>query len=436
MDFAKDFLVNELVDFSENEIEAVMLDIGKRARIAAAFLAHASSEQKDQALRNASTALLKEMPTILNANFRDISIAKENGLKESMIDRLLLTDSRISDMSNGLNSIAELSDPVGLTIKKWTRPNGLYFECLRVPIGVIGVIYESRPNVTADAGGLCLKAGNSVILRCGSESYHSAKAITAAIHQGLISAGLPKDAIQLVPTNDRIAVSKLITMPQYVDVIVPRGGKSLIERVHNESRVPVLAHLSGLCHVYLDAEADLEKAVVITVNAKMRRTSVCNAAEVLLIDRDGASKLLPPVAEALSMAGCVLRGDKNAQAIVGNNMESATEIDWETEYLDAIMSVALVDGVSGAIAHINSHGSHHTDSIVTENKIAAEKFLLEVDSAIVLHNASTQFADGGEFGFGAEIGISTGRIHARGPISAEHLTSFKYLVRGSGQIRH
>ncbi|AHC73791.1 gamma-glutamyl phosphate reductase [Candidatus Endolissoclinum faulkneri L5] len=436
MDFVKDFLVKDSVDFSENEIEAIMLDIGKRARIASVVLAHAYSEQKDQALRNAATALLKEMSKILDANSRDVSLAKKNGLRESMIDRLLLTDSRIRDMSAGLNVVARLSDPVGLIIKKWTRPNGLYFECRRVPLGVIGVIYESRPNVTADAGALCLKAGNAVILRCGSESYNSAKAITAAMHYGLISAGLPKDAIQLVPTNDRTAVSKLITMPQYVDVIVPRGGRSLIERVHNESRVPLFAHLNGLCHVYLDSGADPEKAIAITLNAKMRRTSVCNAAEVLLIDRSVASKLLPPVAEALTMAGCILRGDKNARSIVGDNMEIASDSDWDTEYLDAIMSVSLVDGVSGAIAHINSHGSHHTDSIVTENKIVAEKFLLEVDSAIVLHNASTQFADGGEFGFGAEIGISTGRIHARGPISAEHLTSFKYLVRGSGQIRH
>ncbi len=416
------------------DIDAMMLEIGRRARAAAAVLAQASAEQKNAALLAAAAALRAETPAILAANARDIAAAREKGLRDSMVDRLLLDAGRVEGIAAGLEVVAGLPDPVGATMAEWERPNGLRFERRRVPLGVIGIIYESRPNVTADAGSLCLKAGNAAILRGGSESYHSSTAIVAAMHQGLRQAGLPVDAIQSVPTTDRAAVGKLLTMPQYVDVIVPRGGRSLIERVQNESRVPVFAHLDGLCHVYLDAGADPDKAVAIAVNAKMRRTSVCGAAETLLVDRRVASGLLPSVAEALRAAGCTLRGDAAARAIVGG-MEPASDADWDTEYLDAILSVAVVDGVDGAIDHINRHGSHHTDSIVTEDDAAAEKFLAEVDSAIVLHNASTQFADGGEFGFGAEIGISTGRMHARGPVGAEQLTSFKYLVRGTGQTR-
>lgn len=417
-----------------NDIDTMMLEIGQRARAAAAILAQASSDRKDRALRAAAAAIRANAPEILAANAKDVEAGRAKGLRDSLIDRLLLDESRLEGIAAGLEAIAELPDPVGLTMAEWERPNGLRFERRRVPLGVIGIIYESRPNVTADAGGLCLKAGNASILRGGSESYHSSSAIVAAMHQGLREAGLPEDAIQAVPTTDRAAVGKLLTMPDYVDVIVPRGGRSLIERVQNESRVPVFAHLDGLCHVYLDAGADRDKAVAIAVNAKMRRTSVCGAAETLLVDRAVAADLLPPVAEALRDAGCALRGDADARKIFAG-MEPASDEDWGTEYLDAILSVAVVDGVAGAIEHINRHGSHHTDTIVTEDEAAAEKFLSEVDSAIVLHNASTQFADGGEFGFGAEIGISTGRMHARGPVGAEQLTSFKYLVRGTGQTR-
>jgi glutamate-5-semialdehyde dehydrogenase len=417
-----------------NDIDTVMTDIGRRARAAAAILAQATSAQKDAALRAAAQAIRDRAPEILAANAKDLTAAREKGLRDSLIDRLLLDESRLEGVAAGLEAIAELPDPVGLTMAEWERPNGLRFERRRVPLGVIGIIYESRPNVTADAGGLCLKAGNASILRGGSESFHSSSAIIAAMHEGLAAAGLPQDAVQRIPTTDRAAVGKLLTMPDYVDVIVPRGGRSLIERVQTESRVPVFAHLDGLCHVYLDAGADTDKAVAIAVNAKMRRTSVCGAAETLLVDRAAAETLLPPVAAALRAAGCVLRGDAATRAIVAD-MEAATDDDWGTEYLDAILSVAVVDGVAGAVDHINRHGSHHTDTIVTEDAATAERFLSEVDSAIVLHNASTQFADGGEFGFGAEIGISTGRMHARGPVGAEQLTSFKYLVRGTGQTR-
>ena len=417
-----------------NDLDALMTDIGRRARVAAAELAQAPSAAKDAALRAAAAAIRSRADTILAANARDIEAAKAKGLRASMIDRLLLDGDRLEGVAAGLEAIAELPDPVGLVMAEWQQPNGLRFERRRVPLGVIGIIYESRPNVTADAGGLCLKAGNASILRGGSESFHSSSAIVDAMHEGLRAAGLPADAVQRIPTTDRAAVGKLLTMPDHVDVIVPRGGRSLIERVQTESRVPVFAHLDGLCHVYLDAGADTDKAVAIAVNAKMRRTSVCGAAETLLVDRAAAERLLPPVAAALREAGCALRGDAEARVLVAE-MEAASEADWTTEYLDAVLSVAVVDGVAGAVRHINSFGSHHTDTIVTEDEAAAERFLSEVDSAIVLHNASTQFADGGEFGFGAEIGISTGRMHARGPVGAEQLTSFKYVVRGTGQTR-
>ncbi len=424
-----------------NDLDALMTDLGRRARAAAAALAQASTEQKDHALRAAAAAIRDQAPAILAANARDVAAAEAKGLRASMVDRLKLDADRLEGVAAGLEgvaagleAIADLPDPVGLVMAEWERPNGLRFERRRVPLGVIGIIYESRPNVTADAGGLCLKAGNAAILRGGSESFQSSSAIVEAMHAGLRAAGLPEDAVQRIPTTDRAAVGRLLTMPDYVDVIVPRGGKSLIERVQTESRVPVFAHLEGLCHVYLDAAADTEKAVEIAVNAKMRRTSVCGAAETLLVDRSVAETLLPKVADALRAAGCALRGDEAARRIVPA-MDPAAVEDWTTEYLDAILSVAVVDGVGAAVDHINRFGSHHTDSIVTEDPAAAERFLSEVDSAIVLHNASTQFADGGEFGFGAEIGISTGRMHARGPVGAEQLTSFKYVVRGTGQTR-
>jgi glutamate-5-semialdehyde dehydrogenase len=416
------------------DVAAVMLAIGRRARAASAALALASGDAKDRALRAAAAAIRADAERILAANAEDVSAARAKGQRESLVDRLVLDPKRLEGIAAGLEAIAGLPDPVGTVLAEWTRPNGLRIARKRVPLGVIGIIYESRPNVTVDAGGLCLKAGNAAILRGGSESFHSSRALVEAMHKGLRAAGLTEDAIQLVPTRDRAAVGELLRMAEYVDVIVPRGGRSLIERVQNESRVPVFAHLDGVCHVYVDAGADPDKAEAIAVNAKMRRTSVCGAAETLLVDRAVAAGLLPRIAAALAEAGCALRGDAEARSIVAE-MDAADAQDWDTEYLDAILSVAVVDGVAGAIEHINRHGSHHTDTIVTEDGAVAERFLSEVDSAIVLHNASTQFADGGEFGFGAEIGISTGRMHARGPVGAEQLTSFKYLVRGTGQTR-
>lgn len=416
------------------DVRAVMREIGRRARAAATALALAPSAAKDEALRAGAAAIRAGSARILAANAEDVAAARARGQRESLVDRLVLDEGRLDGIAAGLEAIAALPDPVGQVMAAWTRPNGLRIERRRVPLGVIGIIYESRPNVTADAGGLCLKSGNAAILRGGSESFHSSRALVAALHEGLRAAGLAEDAIQLVPTRDRDAVGELLRMAEYVDVIVPRGGRSLIERVQSESRVPVFAHLDGVCHVYVDAGADPDKAVAIAVNAKMRRTSVCGAAETLLVDRAVAPLLLPRIAAALSEAGCALRGDAAARALVPA-MEPATEADWSTEYLDAVLAVAVVDGVGGAIAHVNRWGSHHTDSIVTEDAAAAERFLTEVDSAIVLHNASTQFADGGEFGMGAEIGISTGRMHARGPVGAEQLTSFKYVVRGDGQTR-
>jgi glutamate-5-semialdehyde dehydrogenase len=337
-------------------------------------------------------------------------------------------------MAAGLEAIARLADPVGTELARWQRPNGLDIARVRVPLGVIGVIYESRPNVTADAGALCLKAGNAAILRGGSESFFSSRAILACLQDGLRQAGLPEAALQCVPTTDRAAVGVMLTMTEFIDVIVPRGGPSLIERVQRESRIPIFAHRDGICHVYLHAAADPEMAREVVLNAKMRRTSVCGAAETLLVDREAAARLLPGVLADLIEAGCEIRGDAEVQALDGR-VRPASESDWSTEYLDAILAVKTVDGLDDAIAHVNRYGSHHTDSIVTSDGAAAERFLAEVDSAIVLHNASTQFADGGEFGMGAEVGISTGRLHARGPVGVEQLTSFKYVVRGSGQIR-
>jgi glutamate-5-semialdehyde dehydrogenase len=409
-----------------------MREIGQRARGAAQALALASPDSKERALRLAAGELRASAPDLLAANARDMADAGD--LSPAMRDRLFLDGKRIEAMAKGLEDVAVLPDPVGAVMAEWTRPNGLLIQRIRVPLGVIGVIYESRPNVTADAGGLCLKAGNAAILRGGSESFYSSGAIVACLRRALETTGLPVDAIQLVPTRDREAVGHLLRMAEFVDVIVPRGGRSLIERVQAESRVPVFAHLEGICHVYIDRGAAPEKARAIALNAKMRRTGVCGAMETLLVDGAVARRVLPPILGDLRRAGCELRGDEATRA-VDPAVNPATEADWTTEYLDAILSVRVVDGVDAAIEHINRYGSHHTDSIVTEDPAAAEKFLRHVDSAIVLHNASTQFADGGEFGMGAEIGISTGRLHARGPVGAEQLTSFKYVVRGNGQVR-
>ena len=418
----------------QSDLETVMSVIGREALAARTRLASAPSSFKDRALLAGAESLRRSADAILEANAKDMAAAQQRGLKGAMLDRLALDAKRVEAMAGGLEAIAAQADPVGEEIARWQRPNGLDISRLRVPLGVVGIIYESRPNVTADAGALCLKAGNAAILRCGSESFHSSHAILNAMQIGLKEAGLPEAAIQLVPTIDRQAVGLMLTMADVIDVIIPRGGRSLIERVQKESKVPVLAHLDGLCHLYLDKAADPEKAREITLNAKMRRTGICGAAETLLVDRSAAEALLPEIIEDLAGAGCELRGDEAVQAI-DQRVTPAAEEDWNTEYLDAILSIKLVDGLDGAITHINGYGSHHTDSIVTEDRATAERFLAEVDSAIVMHNASTQFADGGEFGMGAEIGISTGRLHARGPVGAEQLTSFNYRVRGTGQTR-
>jgi glutamate-5-semialdehyde dehydrogenase len=416
------------------DLAAEMDAIGAAARAAARRLGTATSDSKITALREAAAAIRAAEADILAANRRDLDAAQERTLSAAMLDRLALDASRIETMARGLEDVAALPEPVGKILAEWAQPNGLRFQRISVPLGVIGIIYESRPNVTADAGGLCLKSGNAAILRGGSESFHSSTAIAACLRRGLAAAGLPEAAIQLVPTRDREAVGLMLAMAEHIDVIVPRGGKSLIERVQRESRIPVLAHLEGLCHVYVDGAADLGKARAIVLNAKMRRTGVCGAAETLLVDRAAAPTHLKPLVTMLIDAGCEVRGDEAVQT-ADARVKPALEEDWSTEYLDAIISAKVVDGVDDAIVHIDRFGSHHTDSIVTEDGTAAEKFLNEVDSAIVLHNASTQFADGGEFGFGAEIGIATGRFHARGPVGAEQLTTFKYRVRGSGQIR-
>jgi glutamate-5-semialdehyde dehydrogenase len=419
----------------EADTAAVMPEIGQRARGAARVLALAPTAQKDKALAAIAAKIRAGQAAILAANAEDMAEAKRNGATAAFLDRLALDDKRVAAMASGVDVIRDLADPVGQVTERWTRPNGLTIERVRVPLGVIGIIYESRPNVTADAAALCLKAGNAAILRGGSESQRSNRAIHAAIADGLTEAGLPADAIQLVPTRDRAAVGMMLAgLDGAVDVIVPRGGKSLVARVQQEARVPVFAHLEGICHVYVDKAAPLDMAKSIVLNAKMRRTGVCGAAETLLVDRAVAATHLEPLVTMLLDAGCEVRGD-DASRQVDARVKPASEEDWSTEYLDAIIAARVVDGVDGAIAHIERYGSHHTDSIVTEDKAAAETFLRKVDSAIVLHNASTQFADGGEFGFGAEIGIATGRFHARGPVGVEQLTSFNYRVRGTGQIR-
>jgi glutamate-5-semialdehyde dehydrogenase len=416
----------------KDTLETRLLALGRAARAAARVLATAPTEAKNRALLAAAASLRERRDEILAANARDLEAAR--GLSAALLDRLALDAKRVEAMAQGLEEIAALADPVGHEIARWTRPNGLDIARVRVPLGVIGIIYESRPNVTADAGGLCLKAGNAAILRGGSESFHSSAAILACLQAGLGAAGLPEAAIQALPTTDRAAVGVMLRMSEHIDVIVPRGGRSLIERVQNESRIPVLAHLDGNCHVYLHASADPEMAVRVTLNAKMRRTGICGAAETLLVDRAAAPALLPPVLGALIAAGCEIRGDAATRAIEPR-ARPATEEDWRTEYLDRIIAVRVVDGLEQAIEHIAAFGSQHTESIIARDAAAAERFLAEVDSAIVMHNASTQFADGGEFGMGAEIGISTSRLHARGPVGVEQLTSFKYVVRGSGQIR-
>ena len=417
------------------ELEKELILMGKNARKASQILTLANSDLKNSALEAMAVDIEKNKENILEANIKDVEKAKANNISKSFLDRLILNDERIESISDGLREIIKIEDPVGQTMSKWDRPNGLNIERVRTPLGVIGVIYESRPNVTADAGALCLKAGNAVILRGGSESYYSSNAIYNSLKNGLIKAGLPEHSIQIIPTTDRNAVGYLLSgLNDSIDVVVPRGGKSLVERVQNEAKVPVFGHLEGICHVYIDKDADVKKAIEVTINAKMRRTGICGAAETLLIDKENADIFLPKLAEALEDLDCELRGCNNSLKII-NDMIPAEENDWSTEYLDAIISVKIVDGIRGAIDHINSYSTSHTDSIITENIKTADIFLKEIDSAIVMHNASTQFADGGEFGMGAEIGIATGRFHARGPVGVEQLTSFKYVVRGSGQVR-
>ena len=417
----------------QSDVQALMQQLGAAAVEAAGVLALASTAQKNQALEAAAAAIRAQHAAILSANAQDIEAA--HGLSSALLDRLRLDEGRIAAMARGLEEVAALTDPIGTVLASWTRPNGLRIERVRVPLGVIGIIYESRPNVTADAGALCLKSGNAVILRGGSESRHSNAAIHQCLLAGLAAAGMPAACIQLVPTTDRAAVGEMLSgMGQYLDVLVPRGGKSLVARVQSEARLPVIGHLEGNCHVYVDRGADLAMARSVVLNAKLRRTGICGAAETLLVDRACIATHLAPLVSDLLAAGCEVRGDETVQA-VDRRVRAATEEDWHTEYLDAIIAVRVVDGLDAAIAHIARYGSAHTEAIVTADEARAARFLARVDSAIVLHNASTQFADGGEFGMGAEIGISTDRFHARGPVGVEQLTSYKYVVRGTGQVR-
>jgi glutamate-5-semialdehyde dehydrogenase len=416
-----------------DDVATIMREVGRRARKASRALALAPREAKDVALVAAGRRLRETEAAVLAANAADVAAAKAAGVAGSFVDRLTLTHARIAAVAEGLETVAGLADPVGETIASWTRPNGLRIERVRTPLGVVGVIYESRPNVTADAGALCLKAGNAAILRGGTDSFRSSIAIHAALAFGLDEAGLPQDAIQLVPTRDRAAVGAMLSgLDGDVDVIVPRGGKGLVARVQQEARVPVLAHLDGLCHTYIHRAADPDMAQALALNAKMRRTGICGATETLLIDRGFADPR--PILASLADAGCELRGDAEIRALEPR-ARLADATDWDTEYLDAILSVKLIDGLEAAMDHIARHGSHHTDAIITEDAAVAERFLNGVDSAIVMWNASTQFADGGEFGLGAEIGISTGRLHARGPVALEGLTTYKWVVRGTGQAR-
>ncbi len=416
-------------------IDATMQALGRSARKACVSLSPADAGQRNAALASAAEQLRSRSADIIAANASDLKEAEARGLSGAMLDRLMLDEARVEAMAAGLETITELPDPVGRVVAEWDRPNGLAIQRVSVPLGVIGIIYESRPNVTADAAGLCIKSANAAILRGGSESFRSNLAIHECMQAGLEAAGIDANAVQVVPTTDRAAVGYLLSsMAETIDVVVPRGGKSLIKRVQDEARVPVIGHLEGICHVYVHEAADLDMARDIVVNAKMRRTGICGAAETVLIDRAAADGVLSALIAALQDAGCEVRGDAEVQA-AGDSVVAASEEDWSTEYLDAIVSLRVVDGIAAAIEHIREYGSGHTESIVTSDQAAADRFLAEVDSAIVLHNASTQFADGGEFGMGAEIGIATGRIHARGPVGAEQLTSYKYVVRGSGQTR-
>ncbi|ODT81573.1 MAG: glutamate-5-semialdehyde dehydrogenase [Pelagibacterium sp. SCN 64-44] len=412
-----------------------MADMGRNARKGARALALATAEQKRMALLGAAGAINAHRAKILAANARDMAAAREKGISKAFLDRLELNDQRIDGIIEAVRIIAELPDPIGAVISEWDRPNGLHIERVRTPLGVIGVIFESRPNVTADAGALCIKSGNAVILRGGSDSFHSSQALVDCLLDGLHLAGLPVECVQLVPTTDRAAVGEMLSgLNGNIDVIVPRGGKTLVARVQAEARVPVFAHLEGLVHVYIDKSADLEKAVSVTLNAKMRRTGICGAAETLLVHKDVVATHLRPILSALVDKGCEIRGDEQVMALMPE-ATPATETDWRTEYEDAIISVRIVDSLEAAIAHIEHYSSHHTEAIIAEDPEAVETFFREVDSAILVHNASTQFADGGEFGFGGEIGIATGKMHARGPVGVEQLTSFKYRLRGTGQTR-
>ena len=418
----------------DSDIRALVERIARDARAAARVLGACEAGDKNRALHAAARHIRANQAALLAANARDLAAVDTGRLTAAFVDRLRLTPAGIESMAAGIEAVAALDDPVGHVMAAWDRPNGLNIARVRVPLGVIGIVYESRPNVTADAGALCLKSGNAAILRGGSESYRSSGAIMDCLRAGLAEAGLPAAAIQMVPTADRAAVGAMLTLPELIDIIVPRGGKSLIERVQRESRIPVIAHLDGNCHVYVERSADPETARSVAFNAKMRRPGICGAAETLLVDREIAPRVLPPILDDLARAGCELRGCEETRAL-DDRVLPADAADWDTEYLDAIIAVKQVGGLEDAIAHVNTHGSHHTDAIVTADEAAAERFLGAVDSAIVLHNASTQFADGGEFGMGAEIGISTGRLHARGPVGVEQLTTFKYVVRGSGQVR-
>ncbi|MFO0388334.1 MAG: glutamate-5-semialdehyde dehydrogenase [Alphaproteobacteria bacterium] len=418
----------------KNEVQGMLEGIGSRARTAYQQLADASNEQKDMALVQSALALREHVTGIIAANIKDLEYGKEKGLDAAMLDRLMLNEKRIEAMAAGLETIATLPDPINKVLDEWTRPNGLVMQRVSVPLGVIGIIYESRPNVTADAAGLCIKSGNAAILRGGGESLHSSTVIAECLHHGLKAAGLSPDAVQVIPTRDRLAVGAMLSLTQYIDVIVPRGGKSLTKRVMEESRLPTLLHLEGNCHTYVHEKADLNMVLDVLHNAKMRRVGVCGATESLLIDESVAKSMLPVITDMLDKVGCEVRGDNAAQKI-DKRIKAATEEDWSTEYLSAIISVKLVKDAEEAIAHINHYGSHHTDAIITDDKSTARHFLRKVDSAIVIHNSSTQFADGGEFGFGAEIGIATGRLHARGPVGAEQLTTYKYVVHGTGQTR-
>ena len=427
-------MANITTSSADAAISELMKDLGERARAAAHGLGLASTEAKNRALAAAASAIRAQSAKIMAANALDMEAAKTSDMSKSNLDRLMLDENRIEAMARGVEDIAALADPVGRISATFERPNGLKIERVATPLGVIGVIYESRPNVTADAGALCLKAGNAVILRGGSDSFHSSRAIHTCLAEGLRAANLPEAAIQLVPVRDRAAVGEMLKgLSGNLDVIVPRGGKSLVARVQDEARVPVFAHLEGIVHVYVHGAADAQKAQAIVHNAKLRRTGICGAAETLLVDRAAVAQL-DPLIKMLADAGCQVRGDEAARK-TDARVKPASEEDWSTEYLDSIISVKVVDGLDAAMAHIEHYGSHHTDCIITEDDSAAERFLREVDSAIVLHNASTQFADGGEFGFGAEIGIATGRMHARGPVGVEQLTSFKYRVHGNGQTR-